>query len=663
MPNRPAPTSPTSATRKSNPRKTLIILHDLVMTAVAVLASFYIRFEERGFADRWEELRVFLPAFTLYAGAVYHLFQLYRAKWRFASLPDLFNIVRAVAVLALSLVVLDYVLASSAFYGALLFGKTTIGLYFVMQIVALGAPRLAYRSYRYWRTRTHARAHEDAAVLLAGRATDADVFLRAVESGAIRKVWPVGILSEAGSDRGQSVRGVPVLGRFAALADAGRQGRRPNRLVCLPSAFDEPDPIDGLLASARRSGLSVSRLPTLDAGRALDGQAVRLAPVDVEDLMLRPRVEIDYGRLEAFAKGRAALVTGGGGSIGSEICDRLVSFGVARLLVVESSEPALHGVLEALALKRSSTLVEGRIADVRDRERIFALAREFGPDLVFHAAALKHVPILERDWQEGVKTNVFGSVNVTDAAVAANATALVIISTDKAIEPVSILGATKRLSEIYGQAHDREVIEAPQGAAKRTRIISVRFGNVLASSGSVVPKFKAQIEAGGPVTVTHPDMVRYFMTVREACDLVVTAAAHSLEPIVPPVSVYVLNMGQPVRILDVAERMIRLSGLEPGKDIEIAFTGVRPGERMNEILFAASETTRDIGVSGIVAAQPAAPALGAVRQWLAALDDAVRRDDLATARAVLAQAVPGYAAPAASANPPTRRAQAPGAGS
>ena len=228
---------------------------------------------------------------------------------------------------------------------------------------------------------------------------------------------------------------------------------------------------------------------------------------------------------------------------------------------------------------------------------------DFKPDIVFHAAALKHVPLLEQDWGEGVKTNVFGSVNVADAAVAAGAAAMVMISTDKAIEPVSVLGATKRFAEMYCQALDGEFARRGDGRSAAMRLIAVRFGNVLASNGSVVPKFKAQIEAGGPVTVTHPDMVRYFMTIREACDLVVTAASHALAPERTGVSVYVLNMGQPVKIVDLAERMIRLSGLEPGRDIDIVFTGIRPGERLHEILFAREEPTAPIGIEGIVAAQ------------------------------------------------------------
>jgi len=239
----------------------------------------------------------------------------------------------------------------------------------------------------------------------------------------------------------------------------------------------------------------------------------------------------------------------------------------------------------------------------------------------------------------------FGSVNVADAALAAGAEAMVMISTDKAIEPVSMLGLTKRFAEMYCQALDHDL--ASRSEEKRMRLISVRFGNVLASNGSVVPKFKAQIEAGGPVTVTHPEMVRYFMTIREACDLVITAVTHALSPVRPNVSVYVLNMGQPVKIVDLAERMIRLSGLQPGHDIEIAFTGIRPGERLNEILFASEEPTIEIGIAGIMAAKPNEQPIRALRKWIEALEQATAKDDRASIRAVLKDAVPEFRSNAA----------------
>jgi O-antigen biosynthesis protein WbqV len=369
---------------------------------------------------------------------------------------------------------------------------------------------------------------------------------------------------------------------------------------------------------------------------------LRLAPVAVEDLLLRPSVAIDYRRLEAFVQGKSIVVTGGGGSIGAEICDRVVTFGAARLLILENSEPALHGVLESLAVKHRGRTVEGRIADVRDRERVFRLLKAFQPDVVFHAAALKHVPLLEQDWEEGVKTNVFGSINIADAAVAAGAAGMVMISTDKAIEPVSMLGLTKRFAEMYCQALDGEHAGPTASTRPPMRLIAVRFGNVLASNGSVVPKFKAQIEAGGPVTVTDPEMVRYFMTIREACDLVVTAASHALGESRSDVAVYVLNMGQPVKIVELAERMIRLTGLEPGHDIDITFIGRRPGERLHEILFAREEPSAEIGIPGIVAARPQRPSLQTIRAWLAALEQALAREDRAAVERVLRDAVPDF---------------------
>jgi FlaA1/EpsC-like NDP-sugar epimerase len=630
-----------------SPRKTLVIAHDLLMTAAAVIATFYFRFEAAGLMARAHALIWFLPGFVAYAGVVYYLFHLYESKWRFASLPDLMNILRAVTVLAVSLLVFDYVLVAPNVIGQFVFGKITIALYWVLQIVFLAGSRVAYRYFRYTRTRHHARQEEANPTLVLGHAADVEVLLRAIESGAVRKIWPVGILSPSLADHGQAIRGIPVLGGFNRLeevvSDLAQRGSVVSRVVFTPSAFEPEVRPEATLMQARRLGLSVSRLPSLDDGAGM----LRLAPVNVEDLLLRPGVTIDYGRLENFLKGRSIVVTGGGGSIGSEVCDRVVTFGAARLLIIENSEPALHAVLERLATKQPATEISGRIADVRDRNRLFRLLAEFKPDIVFHAAALKHVPLLEQNWDEGVKTNVFGSVNVADAAVAAGAAAMVMISTDKAIEPVSILGATKRFAEMYCQALDADFVRHTPPGRRPMRLIAVRFGNVLASTGSVVPKFKAQIDAGGPVTVTHPDMVRYFMTIREACDLVVTAATHALGPERSDVSIYVLNMGQPVKIVDLAERMIRLAGLEPGRDIDIVFTGARPGERMQEILFAREEPTVDIGFVGIVAARPAQPSVETMRRWLAMLDQGLGRDEREAIYRVLRDAVPDFRGAAA----------------
>src|ERR1700731_4637562 len=629
-------------------RNLLIATHDALATALAVLAAFYLRFEGEFFTERLPLLLRMLPYFVAFSVVVCYLCHLTTTKWRFISLPDALNILRAATVLTLGLVVMDYIFIVPSIQGTLLaanlqtpffLGKITIILYWFLEVFFLSASRFAYRYFRYTRVRHHARAEDASPTLLIGRAADAEILLRAIESGAVKRIWPVGLLSPSQADRGQTIRNIPVLGGIDdfedVINDFARRNKPIARVVMTPSAFDPEARPEAVLMRARRLGMIVSRLPSLESG-----EAPRLTTVAVEDLLLRPSEKIDYARLEALVKNKAVIVTGGGGSIGSEICERVATFGAARLLGIENSEPALYAVTEALTAQETSAVIEGRIADIRDRERILRLMNEFKPDIVFHAAALKHVPILERDWSEGVKTNIFGSVNVADAALAAGAEAMVMISTDKAIEPVSMLGLTKRFAEMYCQALDHDL--GVQTARKRMRLISVRFGNVLASNGSVVPKFKAQIEAGGPVTVTHPDMVRYFMTIREACDLVLTAATHALAPVRPEVSVYVLNMGQPVKIVDLAERMIRLSGLQPGYDIDIAFTGMRPGERLNEILFATEEPTIEIGVAGIMAAKPNEPPMQSLRKWIAALEQAIARDDRTTISAVLKDAVPEF---------------------
>ncbi|WP_338690919.1 MULTISPECIES: nucleoside-diphosphate sugar epimerase/dehydratase [unclassified Bradyrhizobium] len=628
-------------------RNFLIMAHDALATTFALLASFYLRFEGSLLTDRLPHLLRILPWFVLFSVAVSYFSNLTTAKWRFTSLPDAVNILRVAAVLTLALVVLDYVyfFTGSSSQSPVFLGRVTIILFFFLEVFALSALRIGYRYFRYSRTRLHARSDNAAPALLVGRTADAEVVLRGIENGAIKRLWPVGVLSPSNADRGQMIRNIPVVGGVddieAVIRDFETRQRPIKRVVMMPSAFEPEAHPESVLMRAKRLGLMVSRLPSLEGG-----DAPRLTNVAVEDLLLRPSQKIDYARLEALVRGKSVIVTGGGGSIGAEICDRVATFGAARLLVVENSEPALYAVTEALSARDTGAEIEGRIADIRDRERITRLMSEFKPDIVFHAAALKHVPILERDWSEGVKTNIFGSVNVADAARAAGASAMVMISTDKAIEPVSMLGLTKRFAEMYCQALDHDLMTEAKGKA-HMRLISVRFGNVLASNGSVVPKFKAQIEAGGPITVTHPDMVRYFMTIREACDLVITAATHAVTPARPDVSVYVLNMGQPVKIVDLAERMIRLSGLQPGVDVEIVFSGIRPGERLNEILFASQEPTLEIGVAGVMAAKPNQPPMATLRKWLAALEDAIERDDRVTIHAVLQDAVPEFGSNAA----------------
>src|SRR5689334_7361694 len=442
------------------PRVWIILAHDLIATAAAVVASFFIRFEIAGVLERAELLALVLPPFVLFSAFVYGFFGLYRAKWRFTSLPEMFAIMRASTVLALTLLALDYVLVAPNLYGTFFFGKITIVLYWILQNAFLAGPRIAYRYFRYTRTLHHTKAGAATPTLIVGYAADADVLLRAIESGAVSRIRPVGILSPSLADRGHMIRGVSVLGEPEDIERVATDLRNRDinvaRVVLTSSVLAPEAKPETVLMRARRLGMATSRLPSLDAG----GEALMLAPVQVEDLLLRPGVRIDYRRLERFVRGKSIVVIGGGGSIGAEICERVVTFGAKRLLIIENSEPALHAVLEMLATKSPQAHFVGRLADIRDRARTLRLISDFQPDIVFHAAALKHVPLLEQDWAESIKTNVYGSINVADASVAAGATAMVFISTDKAIEPVSVLGACKRLAEMYCQALDQEIAQA-----------------------------------------------------------------------------------------------------------------------------------------------------------------------------------------------------------
>jgi O-antigen biosynthesis protein WbqV len=389
-------------------RNFLIATHDVIATAAALFAAFYLRFDGGPyFFERLPLLLRILPYFLVFSVAISYLFNLTTTKWRFISLPDALNILRVATALTTALLVLDYVFVAPNAHGTFFFGKVTLVLYWFLEVFFLSALRFAYRHFRYTRVRHHARIEDASPTLLIGRAADAEILLRGIESGAVKRIWPIGVLSPSSSDLGQLIRNIPVLGGLddfeGVIAEFARRNKPIARVVMTPSAFATEAHPESVLMRAKRLGLIVSRLPSLESG-----DVPRLTAVAVEDLLLRPSENIDHARLEALIKHKAVIVTGGGGSIGSEICHRVLAFGAARLLILENSEPALYAITEALGAKAANAVIEGRIADIRDRERVRRLMTEFKPDLVFHAAALKHVPILERDWSEGVKTNIFG---------------------------------------------------------------------------------------------------------------------------------------------------------------------------------------------------------------------------------------------------------------
>jgi O-antigen biosynthesis protein WbqV len=365
-----------------------------------------------------------------------------------------------------------------------------------------------------------------------------------------------------------------------------------------------------------------------------------LRPVAIEDLLNRPQLPLDRDGIARLVHGRRVLVTGAGGTIGSELARQVAALGPERLVLVDNGEYALWQIDQELG-EQGTVARQCVIADIRDAGRIGAVMQAHRPELVFHAAALKHVPMVEANPLEGLLTNACGTRNVADAARAAGAVAMVLISTDKAVNPTSVMGASKRLAEMYCQALDIEArAKAPAGAAMRC--ITVRFGNVLGSTGSVVPLFQRQLAKGGPLTVTHPEMQRYFMTVREAVGLVLEASVAGISLPMDEGGIFVLDMGEPVKIVDLARQMIRLAGLRPDLDIGIQFTGLRPGEKLFEELFHGREPPRPTGTPGLLMATPrtADPAL--VGRAIEEIASAARGGHTKLALSMLGRLVPEF---------------------
>ena len=623
-------------------KRFIVLFHDLFMTVLAVYGAFFLRFSESQFLLRVHYISLAMPLVLLAAISIYTYSGLYRGRWRFASIPDLVQIIHAVFGMAVLMLIVDYVLVSQNFYGTFFVGKVTIILYAMLQGALLGLPRLAFRYWRYHRIMAAGMDQSRIPTLIIGKESEVVSVLQAIEMQSLRGLMPAGVVTLRASRAGEKLRGIAILGSVDQLEeivdDQQHRDNKIGRLIATESALAPEAKPDQLLAAARRLGLPIWRMQQVLEDGASSAQ---LAPLDIEALLFRDSVTIDRSRLGRLIAQQRVAITGGGGSIGGELAQRISALGASHVLIIENSEPMLHQILEQLDRQNKVGCVEGVLADIRDAQRITQVLHDFKPDLVLHAAALKHVPYLEAHWGEAVKTNIFGSKNVMQAAIEAGAKAVVMISTDKAIDPVSILGVTKRFAELYAQMLDQELA---QSSSSQCRVISVRFGNVLGSNGSVIPKFRAQIAAGGPVTVTDPNMVRYFMTVREASELVLSAASHALEtqrgedhP-----SVYVLKMGQQVRILDLARNLISLSGFEPDVDIPIVFTGARPGERLHEIMFDRSEAVTETGIDGVLAAAPETVTRARMQQWIDALAKAVSMLDRAQAEAVFFAAVPHF---------------------
>ena len=556
-----------------------VVSHDLLMVWLSWLIVNELRWSVVPTRPVFEFFSTQIAIVLLAQGAVLWSTGLYKGLWRFASLPDLMNIARACLLGALAV-------ALSLFLYNRLDGtpRAVLVTFPLLLAVMLGAPRLAYRYWKDSRLDFGARRPAQRVLVLgAGRAGETLVRDLLREN----HYRPVGLLDDNPQLRGSRIHGVPVLGKLDDIGALSRETAAEMLLIAMPSADNQQ--MRRIVEMCESSDLPFRTMPRLDdvvAGRSSFNE---LKEVAIEDLLGRDPVQLDWTAIRTALAGRRVLVTGGGGSIGSELCRQVARLGVSALTIIDNGEYNLYRIDQELRRGFPDLLLDTRIGDCGDDatcEHAFAQAR---PEVVFHAAAYKHVPMLQGQVREAFRNNVMATRVVAEAADRHGVTCFVLISTDKAVNPTSVMGACKRVAEIYCES---------LAAQSTTRYITVRFGNVLDSAGSVVPLFREQIREGGPVTVTHPEMTRYFMTIPEASQLILQAAVLGKGG-----EIFALDMGEPVQIRYLAEQMIRLAGKQPERDIAIVYTGLRPGEKLFEELFHPHENYKSTTHAKILLAQ------------------------------------------------------------
>jgi len=620
-------------------------LHDLAMAAISFPLSLWLRIGILPFDQPF--LRFGFLLFIAVAAVVFFLAGLHRGVWRYASLPDLLAIARAVSMTVL--VFLAILFLTTRLDG---YPRSTLLINWFVLIFLLGAPRFGFRLLRDGNLRHILEPASPLAVpiLLVGSDDAAEGFIREMRRSANAPFAVLGILDHAGSRAGgrlgRHIHGVPVLAAVdsasAAVERLTAEGRPPQRFVLTDDGLDR-EGLRRLVGVAEAKGMTLARLPRLtdlhhaETGYPEGNAPGALLPVAVEDLLGRPRQVLSPKPMAELIAGRRVLVTGAGGSIGGELARQIAGFAPTHLVLFDHSEFLLYQIDREVAALAPDLSRRALLGDVRDRGRLDRVFAEERPELVFHAAALKHVPLAETNPLEAMRTNIEGSRQVAEACLAAGVAQMLLISTDKAVAPSSVMGAGKRAAELICQALDR----ASDAAGRGCRFVAVRFGNVLGSTGSVVPLFQQQLAAGGPLTVTDREMTRYFMTTREAVELVLQAAALARrQP--RPGNVLMLDMGEPVRILDLARQMIRLAGKRPEIDIKIVFTGRRPGEKIHESLHHPKEKATPAGVPGLLAVDAGAPDWVILATVLDRLATASKTGDLASASATLSELVPDF---------------------
>ena len=626
-----------------NPRIAAVAVHDIVMAAASFEIAVWLRYWTFGAVQPigflWEGTLLFAAV----SAVVFWWTGLYRGIWHYASLNDLFAIARAVTIAILIFLPVLFAVTRLADYP-----RTSVFINWPLLVLMLGVPRLAWRVVKD-RGLAHVFAREDGPrvpVLLIGAGDAAETFIREMARARAAAYTVVGIVDDGAGRVGGAIRGVRVLGALAETAAIierlSARGRGPRRLIVASEAIDGAA-MRGLFDLADRGGMTLARLPRLtdfrpEAGATAPAESAQPRPVEVEDLLGRPQQVLDRAAMAALIVGRRVLVTGAGGTIGAELARQIAALGPARIALLDNGEYNLYRIDRELAERCPEVSRGAFLGDVRDAVRIGRLVADESPELVFHAAAFKHVPLGEANPNETVLNNALGTRVVAEACGAAGVGVMVLISTDKAVNPTSVMGASKRVAEMLCQASG--VAEA--GRDRPTRYVTVRFGNVLGSTGSVVPLFRRQLAAGGPLTVTHRDVRRYFMTTREAVALVLQASALPPDEASVGGGLFVLDMGEPVRIHDLARQMIRLAGQRPDRDVAIVFTGLRPGEKLDEELLHHSERLVPTACAGIMLAAPRLIDHGRLAPELDRLIKAAAGRNTAETLAILGRIVPEY---------------------
>lgn len=550
-------------------RKYLLIFGlDVVLIGFAFTCAFLLRFDFRIPPNFIQFFWQGLVVATLVKPLVFLLSGFYRSLWRYASLQDSITIAK---VVSLSTFLSGFILMYLRHFAP--YPRSILILDWLLLFVLVIASRLAWRLYRETTIIPRKFSQKGYRTIIVGAGEAGSMLIREIYRQETLQYNIVGLVDDDISKHGMLLNGVPVLGNVRQLQALIRDHNVEYVIVAIPSSPGRV--IHEIVRNCERCNVRFKTLSGVN--KVSDGSLLlsQIKDVEIEDLLGRPSVVIDEESIRSYLKGKHILITGAAGSIGSEISRQVCSFAPASLIILDNSETALYHIENELLSNFPEQTVIVVIADIRQRERISAVFKRFHPQVVFHAAAYKHVPMMEYNPSEAVMNNVGGTVNLVDAANGCEVERFIMISTDKAVNPTSVMGASKRAAELYVQALAQD---------SRTDFITVRFGNVLGSNGSVIPLFKDQIIKGGPVTVTDPRVTRYFMTIPEACQLVLQAGCLGKGG-----EIFVLDMGEPIRILDLAEELIRLSGLIPYEDIQIEFSGLRPGEKLYEELLIVGE--------------------------------------------------------------------------